>query len=142
MEAKLDTERRAAEARQVDREEATMADSGLFMGWGAPVRGRETVGLGVFNEAIGFWSAQQEAGAIESFETVLLEPHGGDLAGFFLVRGTQEQIAAARASEDFRRLNIRANMIVEGFGFVGAILGDGLGDAIGLYAAAAGEFGG
>ena len=49
-----------------------MADSGLFVGWGAPVRGRETVGLGVFNEAIQFWSAQQEAGAIESFETVLL----------------------------------------------------------------------
>ena len=87
-------------------------------------------------------ASQQEAGAIESFETVLLEPHGGDLAGFFLVRGTQEQIAAARASEDFRRLNTRANMIVEGFGIVGAILGDGLGDAIGLYAAAASEFGG
>ena len=119
-----------------------MADSGLFVGWGAPVRGRETVGLGVFNEAIQYWSAKQEAGAIESFETVLLQPHGGDLAGFFLIRGMQDQIAAARAEEDFQRLHTRANMIVEGLGIVNAILGDGLGDAIGIYSAAASEFGG
>ena len=119
-----------------------MADSGLFVGWGAPVRGRETVGLGVFNEAIQYWSSHQEAGTIESFETVLLQPHGGDLAGFFLIRGTQEQIATARASEDFQRLHTRANMIVERLGIVTAILGDGLGDAIGMYAAAGSEFGG
>ena len=119
-----------------------MADSGLFVGWGAPVRGRETVGLDVFNEAIQFWSSHQQAGTIESFETVLLQPHGGDLAGFFLIRGTQEQIATARASEDFQRLHTRANMIVEGLGIVSATLGEGLGDAIGMYAAAAGEFGG
>jgi hypothetical protein len=119
-----------------------MADSGLFIGWGAPVRGRETVGLGVFNEAIQFWSSHQEAGTIESFETVLLEPHGGDLAGFFLVRGTQEQIATAHASEDFRRLHVRAGMIVEGLGVVGAFLGDGLGAAVERYQTAAAEFGG
>ena len=119
-----------------------MAEAGLFIGWGAPVRGRETVGLGVFNEAIQYYSAQQEAGAIESFETVLLRPHGGDLAGFFLIRGTQDQVAALQAGEDFVRLHTRANMIVEGLGIVHAILGDGLGDAIGMYGAAASEFGG
>ena len=119
-----------------------MADSGLFVGWGAPVRGRETVGLGVFNEAIQWWGERQGAGEIESFETVLLQPHGGDLAGFFLIRGTQEQIATARASEDFQRLHTRAGMIVERLGIVNAFLGDGLGEAIGHYQAAATEFGG
>jgi hypothetical protein len=119
-----------------------MAEAGLFVGWGAPVRGRETVGLGVFNEAIQFWSARQQAGAIESFETVLLEPHGGDLAGFFLIRGTQDQIAAAHASEDFVRLHTRASMIVEGLGIVGATVGDGLAEAIAMYQAAGSEFGG
>lgn len=119
-----------------------MAEAGLFVGWGAPVRGRETVGLGVFNEAIQWWGSQQEAGAIESFEVVLLEPHGGDLAGFFLVRGTQEQIAAARGNDDFARLNTRASMIVEGLGIVGAFVGEGLGTAVERYQAAAAEFGG
>jgi hypothetical protein len=119
-----------------------MAEAGLFVGWGAPVRGRETVGLGVFNEAIQFWGSQQEAGAIESFEVVLLQPHGGDLAGFILIRGSEDQINAARGSEDFQRLHVRANMVVEGLGIVSAFLGDGLGDAIGRYQAAASEFGG
>lgn len=32
-----------------------MADTGLFTGWGAPVRGREEKGLEVFNEAVGYY---------------------------------------------------------------------------------------
>ncbi len=119
-----------------------MAEAGVFIGWGAPVRGRETAGLGVFQEAIGFWGSQQEAGAIESFEVVILEPHGGDLAGFFLVQGSADQIATLRASDDYARLITRAGMVVEGVGSVGAFVGDGLADAVGRYSAAATEFGG
>ena len=59
-----------------------MADYGLFIGWGALVRGRELKGLEVFNESIQFWADHQKKGNIESFEPVLLTPHGGDLAGF------------------------------------------------------------
>ena len=119
-----------------------MAEAGLFVGWGAPVRGREIAGLGVFNEAIQWWGSQQGAGAIESFDVVILEPHGGDLAGFFLVRGSEDQIAAVRASDDYARLITRAGMIVERVGSVGAFLGDGLGAAVERYQAAASEFGG
>ncbi len=74
-----------------------MAEAGLFTGWGPPVRGREAKGLEVFNETLSFYGKQQEAGAIESFEVVMLAPHGGDLAGFILARGSEEQIAALRA---------------------------------------------
>jgi hypothetical protein len=119
-----------------------MAEAGLFVGWGAPVRGRELAGLGVFQESIGYWGSQQEAGAIDSFEVVILEPHGGDLAGFFLIRGSEDQIAALRASEEYARLITRAGMIVERVGAVGAFLGEGLGAAVERYRAAATEFGG
>ena len=119
-----------------------MAEAGLFIGWGSPVRGRETVGLGVFQEAIGYWGAQQEAGALESFDVVILEPHGGDLAGFFLIRGSEEQVATLRDADDYRRLITRAGMVVEGVGAVGAFLGDGLPAAVERYQAAATEFGG
>ena len=64
-----------------------MADYGLFIGWGALVRGRELKGLEVFNESIQFWADHQKKGNIESFEPVLLTPHGGDLAGFLLIKG-------------------------------------------------------
>jgi hypothetical protein len=39
-----------------------MADAGLFIGWGAPVRGREAKGLEVFTEALAYYGRlQQEA---------------------------------------------------------------------------------
>jgi hypothetical protein len=119
-----------------------MAEAGLFIGWGAPVRGRETVGLGVFQESIAYWGSQQEAGAIESFEVVLLEPHGGDLAGFFMIRGSEAQMDALQDEDAYRTLITRAGMIVEGLGVVDAFLGDGLADAVGRYQSAAAEFGG
>ena len=110
-----------------------MADAGLFLGWGPPVRGREAKGLAVFGEAIEFYGSLQQEGKIESFEAVLLEPHGGDLDGFFLIRGSAEQMSALRVDEAFERLTTRAGFIVEGIGVVGAYLGDGLARAMGVY---------
>jgi len=107
-----------------------MAEAGLFIGWGQVVRGREAKSLTVFNDAVAFWGGQQASGAIESFDVVLLGPHGGDLAGFFLVRGSHAQMAAVRVNEDFQRINLRAGMIVDGLGIIDAITGDGLGPAM------------
>jgi hypothetical protein len=118
-----------------------MADAGLFIGWGAPVRGRETKGLDVFNEALAFQGKLQDAGEIESYEVALLGPHGGGLAGFMLVRGSDEQIAALRARDDFQRINTRAAMIVDEFGVVDAALGEGIGEAITQYREAVDDLG-
>ena len=59
-----------------------MAGDAIFIGWGDPVHGRELKGLEVFGEAVALWGRLQQEGAIESFEPVLLGPHGGDLQGF------------------------------------------------------------
>ena len=112
-----------------------MADEGLFLGWGPPVRGRERKSLDVFNETVQWYGELQQAGRIESFEVVLLEPHGGDLGGFVLVRGSQEQIAALRADEEFERLTTRASLIVDNVGVVGAYINEGLGRGMGIYEA-------
>ena len=110
-----------------------MADAGLFVGWGASVRGRERKGLEVFNDALAYYGAKQESGAIESSEVVLLAPHGGDLTGFILVRGSQEQMNALRMEEEFQRINTRADQIVERLGIVDAAVGEGVGEALGIY---------
>ena len=112
-----------------------MADAGLFLGWGAPVRGRERKSLDVFNETVQWYGEQQQAGRIESFDVALLEPHGGDLDGFLLVRGSQEQIAALRADEEFERLTTRASLIVDNVGVVGAYINEGLARGMGIYQA-------
>lgn len=100
-----------------------MADSGLFIGFGAPVRGRERQAIKVFNEAFEYYSRLQQDGEIDSFEPVLLQPHGGELGGFFLLRGDQDKLARIRSSEEFERLTVRAQLIVENLGIVGAALG-------------------
>ena len=118
-----------------------MADAGLFIGWGAPVRGREAKGLEVFNESIGYWGRLQEEGRIESFEVVLLHPHGGDLYGFALLRGTRDQLDAASGDDEFMRLTTRAGLIVERLGVVRAAVGEGLAQQVALFQEATGELG-
>jgi hypothetical protein len=103
-----------------------MADSGLFVGFGLPVRGRERQAIKVFNEAFEYYSRLQQDGEIESFEPVLLEPHGGELGGFFLLRGDKDTLARVRGSEEFERLTARAQLITENLGIVSALLGERL----------------
>jgi hypothetical protein len=103
-----------------------MADSGLFVGFGLPVRGRERQAIKVFGEAFEYYSRLQQDGQIESFEPVLLEPHGGELGGFFLLRGDQDKLARIRASEEFERLTARAQLITENLGVVSTFLGERL----------------
>lgn len=103
-----------------------MANSGLFIGFGAPVRGRERQAIKVFNEAFEYYSRLQQEGQIEGFESVLLEPHGGELGGFFLLRADADKLARIRGSEDFERLTARAQLIVENLGVIGTFLGERL----------------
>jgi hypothetical protein len=103
-----------------------MADAALFIGWGPIIPGREQKALQVFNETIQYYTKLQEQGQIESFETVALEPHGGDLTGFLLIRGEKAKLSQVRSSDAFTRLNTRAVLVVTNFGAVGAYIGEGL----------------
>jgi hypothetical protein len=109
-----------------------MADAALFIGWGPVVRGREAKALAVFGEAIAYYGRLAEEGRVEDFETVLLDPHGGDLAGFVLLRGSSEQLAAVQADAEFDRLTVRAQFIVDNIGIVRARIGDGIGQILGV----------
>jgi hypothetical protein len=113
--------------------EAEMADAGLFIGFGLPVRGRERQAVKVFTEALEYNTRLQQQGEIESFETVFLEAHGGDLNGFTLLRGDPDKLARIRTSDEFQRLTVRANLITDGFGVIGAILGEQVGTLMGVF---------
>ena len=58
------------------------SDFGLFIGWGPVKSGREQQALEVFAEAQQYNERLKQRGDVESYETVLLELHGGDLIGF------------------------------------------------------------
>jgi len=103
-----------------------MATAAFVIVWGPTVRGRELKALQVFNEAIQYYTRLQQEGTIESFEPVALEPHGGDLEGFVLVRGDREKLNALRTSEEFLRLNNRAALVVNNLGVINAFIGEEL----------------
>lgn len=66
---------------------------------------------------------------------MLLEPHGCDLQGFFLIRGSREQLARLRADDRFRTVIARAGLVVDGLGVIDAHIGGGLADQMDLYGA-------
>ncbi|MGH3109401.1 MAG: hypothetical protein ACRDQT_00620 [Gaiellaceae bacterium] len=53
-------------------------------------------------------------------------PHGGDLAGFVLIRGEAEKLSALRVSEEFNQFSLRATLDVDNYGVVGADLAERL----------------
>ena len=110
-----------------------MADAALFIGWGQVVRGREKRAVQVFNETIEYWGGLQGDGKIEDFEVALLTPHGGDLQGFGLLRGSEEQISALQTDEEFQRRVIRADQIVESQGVITAAIGEGISRGMARY---------
>jgi hypothetical protein len=59
-------------------------------------------------------------------EVAFLDPHGGDLNGFAILRGEAEQLDEIRRSDDFALILTRANLIVESLGVVAGITGDAL----------------
>lgn len=119
-----------------------MTNAAVFIGWGSPWTGREVAALQVFQEAVQCWAGLQQQGTIESFEAVQLEPHGGDLAGFCLIKGDRQQLSQLRYTEEFQRLNARAGAVVANFGIVDAHIGEDMQHLFSVYQQAAAELGG
>lgn len=110
-----------------------MADAGLFIGWGEVVRGREGPALEVFNETLELYGQLQSDGRIEDFEVALLNPHGGDLQGFVMLRGSEAQIDAVARDEDFQRVMTKGSLVVENLGVIPAAINEGLARAMTIY---------
>jgi hypothetical protein len=118
-----------------------MADRALFVGFGVPVRGREERAIAVFGEFLAMFGRMQSDGRIDGVDVTLLDAHGGDLGGFFLVHGSADQCAALQNDEEFRRAVIDASLIAENIGVVPAVTGEGVGPEMAMYGEAVGKLG-
>jgi hypothetical protein len=87
-----------------------------------------------------YFGGLEADGRIESVEPVFLEPHGGDLQGFFFLRGDAEKLAALRVDSEFQTAIIRAGLVVDNVGVVGASMGARLESLMGSYAEQIGAF--
>lgn len=100
-----------------------MVMSALFVGWGTLIPGREEAGGAVLRDSMSYLQRLQAAGRIHGFEAVALAPHGGDLAGFVMVKGERDAIASLRGSEEFRRITTKMQRVHQNVGEVEAFVG-------------------
>jgi hypothetical protein len=117
-----------------------MADSGLFIGWGEVVRGREAEAVETFSSTMEYFGGLQADGTIESVEPVFLEQHGGDLSGFFFIKGEAAKLSALRVDEEFEATILRAGLVVDNIGVVGAAMGARLERQMGTYTEAIAQY--
>lgn len=100
-----------------------MAKGALFVGWGEIIPGREKAAQAALSDAMQYCKRLQQQGSIDSFEVVILEPHGGDLAGFVLLKGDREAIAHLRVNDKFVSVIVGVQLVHRKVGVVGAYTG-------------------
>jgi hypothetical protein len=101
-----------------------MGTNVVFVGWDRPSRGREQISTVLFQEFMQYLGGQQQAGAIQSFESVFLNLHGGDMNGFTLIRGDSGKLDALLSSEAWEMYMTRAGLTMDGFGVVRGVTGE------------------
>jgi hypothetical protein len=101
-----------------------MASNMLLFGWNRSIPGRERLSAEHFRDFVAYLGHLQGSGAIQSFDTIFLDLHGGDLNGFFLVRAEPAQLDALVASENWVAHMTRAGLHLEGAGVARGVTGD------------------
>jgi hypothetical protein len=110
-----------------------MASNALVFGWNRPLPGREKIGAEHFAEFVKYLGGLQQKGSIKSFDTVFLNPHGGDLNGFFLIRAESGQLDALMGSADWVRHMTRATLHLDHAGEIRGVTGDMIMDRMNLW---------
>ena len=101
-----------------------MGTNVVFVGWNRPTTGREQIATALFQEFMQYLGGQQQAGTIQSFDTVFLNAHGGDLNGFAFIRGDSGKLDALLSSETWESYMTRAGLAMDGFGVVRGVTGE------------------
>src|SRR5262245_42207925 len=110
-----------------------MANWGIFIGWKRPHTGKEAGANAKFGEFAGYCAKLVAEKQIENFEPVLLTPHGGDLNGFFLMRGERGKLNALKESNQFKEWITWGSIYLDGFGLTECALGDTVMEEVARY---------
>jgi hypothetical protein len=100
-----------------------MGSNMLLFGWKRSIPRREKLSAQHFAEFVQYLGGLQQKGAIGSFDTAFLDVHGGDLNGFFLVKGDTAKLDALLATTEWITHITRASMHLENSGVVRGITG-------------------
>ncbi len=101
-----------------------MGTSVILFGWNRAIPGREKVSAEHFGEFVKYMGGLQQKGAIQAFDIVFLDSHGGDLNGFFLIRGESAKLDTLVSTTEWITHVTRAVLHLEGSGVVRGVTGD------------------
>jgi hypothetical protein len=110
-----------------------MSSNALVLGWNRAQTGREKISIELFGEFVAYVTGLQKEGKITSFEPVFMDPHGGDMNGFFLIKGDAQKLDAVVASDQWIAFATRGAIIMQGFGVVRGAVGDEIGKRMALF---------
>jgi len=95
-----------------------MGSNILMFGWNRSIPGREKLSAKHFEDFVGYLTAQQQKKAIDGFEIVFLDTHGGDLNGCFLIKADPAKLQAFTATDEWYTHMTRAALHLEGAGAI------------------------
>jgi hypothetical protein len=100
-----------------------MGTNAVFFAWNRSIPSRERISAEHFQQFVQYVAGLQQKGAIQSSEVVFLDPHGGDMNGFFLIRGEPAKLDALLASSEWVTHMTRAALHLQGSGTVRGVTG-------------------
>lgn len=110
-----------------------MSTSVILFGWTRSIPGRESMSAAHFDEFSSYLAGCQKDGRISGFEVVFLDAHGGDLNGFFLIRGERAELDALSATNEWLSHVVRASLHLDGFGLIHGVTGEAVGERMALW---------
>jgi len=110
-----------------------MSSNAIFFGWNRAIPGREQISGAHFQEFVEYCQGLQKEGTIQSFEAVILDSHGGDMNGFFLIRGDPARLDGVQASPEWVQHMTRALLHLENSGAIRAATGILVAERMGLW---------
>lgn len=110
-----------------------MSTNVILFGWNHPIRGRENTSVSHFQEFTQYLDGLKQEGTIDSYAPVFLNPHGGDMNGFFLITGDSASLDELVSSDHWVRHMVRANLHLEGMGAIRGVTGALLNERMELF---------
>jgi hypothetical protein len=78
-----------------------MSSNTIFFAWKRSQPGREHISAAHFEEMMRYYTGLQQAGVVQSFEPVLLDPNGSGVNGFFMIKVEESKLPELLARQDF-----------------------------------------
>ncbi len=90
----------------------------VLFGWNRAIAGREGMAGELFAHTVSYFEKLKSTSGLESYEPVFLNRHGGDLNGFFLLKGSHAQLDTMMSSDEWIDISMRADQYLLGVGII------------------------